>query len=112
MKIALTAAADGMNAPLNERFGRAPGFIVYDTDTQTHVFIDNQSADAAQGAGIKAAEIVAKAGATALVTGDCGPKAFAALKRAGIGIFSHKGGSVQNALDLFLAGKLKEISVA
>ena len=83
-KIAFSTSGEGLDAPLDTRFGRAPRFLVYDLDTGAFEVIDNrQSLNAAQGAGIQAAETVARSGAKALVTGHCGPKAFRVLRRPG-----------------------------
>lgn len=112
MKIAFTTSGIDMTAPMDPRFGRAAHFLVYDTDQGNYVVIDNDNVDAAQGAGIKAAETIVRAGATTLITGDCGPKAVNALKQANVAIFSGKDISVQNALDLFLANKLQTIAAA
>lgn len=109
MKIAITTTGDNMEAPLDPRFGRAFAYLIYDTEQKKASVVSNSGAEAAQGAGIKAAETVVKAGATVVITGDCGPKAFRALKQGGVKIFSAKGISVQSALDAFLSGQLKEI---
>ena len=42
MKIAITTSSNSLSEELNKTFGRAPGFLIYDTETQTHEFIDNQ----------------------------------------------------------------------
>jgi len=112
MKIAFTTTGQDLAAPMDLRFGRAAKFLVFDTDTKTSVLIDNTHADASQGAGIKAAETIVKAGATTLVTGDCGPKAFNALKQAGVKIYSAKAMTVADALEALLAQKLSEITSA
>ncbi len=80
MKIAFTTSGDNLEAPLDSRFGRAPKFLIYDSDEDTFTVIDNQqNLNAAQGAGIQSAETVARLGAESLVTGHCGPKAFRVL---------------------------------
>ncbi len=112
MKIAFATSGNDMTSPMDPRFGRAARFLVYDTDQKNFVVIDNDNVDATQGAGIKAAETIVKAGAKTLVTGDCGPKAVNALKQANVAIYSCKGTTVQNALDLFLANKLQQIAAA
>jgi predicted Fe-Mo cluster-binding NifX family protein len=109
MKIAFTTSGQDLNAPMDPRFGRAAKFLIYDTDRKSFAVIDNSNVDAAQGAGIKAAETIVKAGATVLVTGDCGPKAVNALKMAGVKIYSSKSASVAASLDAYLAEKLSEI---
>jgi predicted Fe-Mo cluster-binding NifX family protein len=86
--------------------------LIFDTETNDFVMIDNSHVAAAQGAGIKAAETVVKAGAAVLVSGECGPKAFTALKKAGVRIYSVKSMSVSAALDAYRAGKLQEAVAA
>ncbi len=113
MKIAFTVS-DGadMSARMDSRFGRAAKFLIYDTETKAFSVIDNAYAQAGQGAGLKAAETVVKAGAVVLVTGDCGPKAFQALKNAGVKVYSAKDVSVAGALEAFNEAKLAEIASA
>ena len=51
-------------------------------------------------------ESVAATGATALLTGNCGPKAFQVLGQAGITVYIKVGGKVRQAIDDLKAGKL------
>jgi predicted Fe-Mo cluster-binding NifX family protein len=109
MKIAITAQGKTLDAPVDPRFGRAPGFIVFDTDARTFEYIENtQNMQAAQGAGIQSGRRIADTGAGAVLTGHVGPKAFTTLQAAGVKIYSGVSGTVQNAVDQFLAGNLKE----
>jgi predicted Fe-Mo cluster-binding NifX family protein len=109
MKVAFTTSGSSLDSPLDTRFGRAPGFLVHDTDSGTSEFVDNQqSLNAAQGAGIQAAETVVRAGAKALVTGHCGPKAFRVLSAAGVKVYNTDQPTVAAALEAFKAGKLKQ----
>jgi predicted Fe-Mo cluster-binding NifX family protein len=109
MKIAFTTSGSDPSAPLDSRFGRAPKFLVFDLNAGSFEVVDNlQSVNAAQGAGIQAAETVVRSGAQALVTGHCGPKAFRALKAAGVKIFSTDAATVAEALAQYRAGKLAE----
>jgi predicted Fe-Mo cluster-binding NifX family protein len=97
---------------MDPRFGRAAHFLIFDTGTNDFILIDNANAAAVQGAGIKAAEAVVKAGAAVLISGECGPKAFGALKQAGVKIYPAKSMSVSGALEAFRAGKLTEAEAA
>jgi predicted Fe-Mo cluster-binding NifX family protein len=107
MKIVITAGGSTLDSPVDQRFGRASRFILFDTKTRDHTTIDNaQALDSAQGAGIQAAETVARAGAECLITGHCGPKAFRVLSAAGIKICTGAGGSVAEAIAAFESGKL------
>ena len=70
--------------------------------------IDNaQNLGAAQGAGIQSAETLLRAGADALVTGHCGPKAFRVLSAAGVAVYNTTVATVQEALNAYKAGKLE-----
>ncbi len=107
MKLAVTTTGKDMGAPFESRFGRAPGFIVYDLDNETFEAIDNSmNLNAVQGAGIQAAMNIVKSGATALITGHCGPKAFQVLSQAGIQIYNTEAQTVAQAIEFFVAGKL------
>jgi predicted Fe-Mo cluster-binding NifX family protein len=113
VKIAFTTSGNDPAAPLDSRFGRTPKFLVFDLDAGSFEIIDNlQSVNAAQGAGIQSAETVVRAGAKALITGHCGPKAFRALQAAGIKIFNTDAATVAEALERYKAGKLAEAGSA
>ncbi|MFO7607883.1 MAG: NifB/NifX family molybdenum-iron cluster-binding protein [Candidatus Krumholzibacteriia bacterium] len=113
MKIAFTAAGTDLTAPLDDRFGRAAGFLLYDLETGAAEAIGNeQSLTAAHGAGIQAAETVARAGAGALVTRHCGPKAFRVLTAAGITVFNTDAPTVAEALEHYQAGRLQPATAA
>ena len=108
MKVAFTTSGSSLDSPLDARFGRAPGFLVYDIDSGTSEFVDNQqSLNTAQGAGIQAAETVVRSGAKALVTGHCGPKAFRVLSAAGVKVYNADQPTVAAALEAFKTGTLK-----
>lgn len=113
MKIAFTMSGEDLDASLDSRFGRAPKFLIYDLDSDTFAVVDNeQSRSAAQGAGIQAAETVARTGAKCLVTGHCGPNAFRVLSAAGIRIFNTDAPTVAAALEQYHAGQLAEAKSA
>jgi len=113
MKIAFTTAAKTFDGELDGRFGRSPGFLIVDTATSQLQFIDNQqSLDSAQGAGIQAAQIVARAGAEAVVTRHCGPKAYKVLQAASIKVFNTDLPTVDAALKAIEDGTLQPASSA
>jgi predicted Fe-Mo cluster-binding NifX family protein len=113
MTIAVTTTGATLDAPLDARFGRAPCFIVYDLERNHCTVLDNTPhLDAAQGAGIQAAQAVARAGANAVITGHCGPKAFRVLAAAGITVYTCDAATVQDALARYRAGTLTPLSAA
>ncbi len=107
MKIAITTSGDSLSAPFEQRFGRAPKFLIYDTADESFVVIDNtQNLNAPQGAGIQAAQHVAQAGAEAVISGHCGPKAFRVLEAAGVAVYTANADTVVEALGQYVAGEL------
>ncbi|MBN1321268.1 MAG: NifB/NifX family molybdenum-iron cluster-binding protein [Thermoleophilia bacterium] len=108
MKIAITAAGPDLSSAVDQRFGRGRYLLIVDTPERTVQVIDNQAGmNAAQGAGIQAAQSVIDSGATVLISGHCGPKAFRALKAAGIEVHLTAGGTVDEVLSQFEEGKLE-----
>jgi predicted Fe-Mo cluster-binding NifX family protein len=113
MKIAVSAQGAGLDSPVDPRFGRARYFIVIDTETDGISAHDNTvNLNAIQGAGIQSAKNVADLGVRAVVTGNVGPKAFAALTAAGIEVYTGASGTVRYVLDAFRAGKLSRVEKA
>lgn len=113
MKIAFTTATTDLSATLDRRFGRAPGFLIVDTETGDTAYEPNeQNLNAAQGAGIQAAQNVASTGAKAIVTGHCGPKAFRILSASNIAIYNTEAATVQEALDLYKNDQLTRAECA
>jgi predicted Fe-Mo cluster-binding NifX family protein len=111
--IAFTTSGRDLGARLDSRFGRAAQFLVYDLDQNTYRLVDNQPGqDAAQGAGIQAAETMARLGVGGLVTGHCGPNAVRVLRAAGIAIYTTDVPTVADALEAFRAGTLARIDSA
>jgi predicted Fe-Mo cluster-binding NifX family protein len=68
--------------------------------------------NAVQGAGIQTGQNIANLGVEAVITGNVGPNAFKTLNAAGIEIFLAEAQTVQEAIDLFKARKLKEVDKA
>lgn len=108
MNVAFSATGSDLNSDLDQRFGRAKQFILIDTETNAATILENtQNMNAAQGAGIQSAQNVINAGADAVVTGNCGPKAFQVLQAAGVKIYhTQQHETVAEALRALLSGAL------
>jgi predicted Fe-Mo cluster-binding NifX family protein len=110
MKIVVTSSGKTVDSPVDPRFGRAAFFVVLDTETGAAEAHDNaQNLQAAQGAGVQAAQAVSRLGAQAVLTGHCGPKAFRTLKAAGIQVVVGASGTVQEAVEGYRKGNLKPV---
>ncbi len=106
MKIAVTSQGKDLGSQVDPRFGRAAGFIIYDTESGSFEYAGNeQNLSLPQGAGIQAAQNVAETGIEAVLTGHVGPKAFKALSHGRIKIYLGASGTVQQALDAFNKGE-------
>ncbi len=109
MKIAFSTSGQAPQALLDSRFGRCGRFLVYDLDTQSYALVENsQNLQAAQGAGIQAAEIVLNAGADVLISGHCGPKAYKVLRAGGVKVYNAETRAIEELLGLYQEGKLLE----
>lgn len=113
MKLAVTAGGPDLSSPLDARFGRARYLVLVDTPFRTVESVDNKAGvNAAEGAGIQAAQNVIDHKAEAVITGNCGPKAFRALAAAGITVYLAPNGTVSEAVDRFDRGQLLPANAA
>ena len=113
MKIAITAQGKELSSEIDLRFGRARWIIVIDSETGDFAAHDNVvNLNAVQGAGIQTGQNIANLDVEVVITGNVGPNAFKTLDTAGVKIFLAESQTVQQALDSFKAGKLKEINGA
>ncbi|MDP3425875.1 MAG: NifB/NifX family molybdenum-iron cluster-binding protein [Humidesulfovibrio sp.] len=106
--IAVTSEGPQLTDMVDPRFGRAAGFVVIDLATMAVSYVDNGGSQAlSQGAGIQAAENIAKAGAGVVLSGFVGPKAFQALSAGGIQVIQNvEGMTVGQAVDKYKRGEL------
>jgi predicted Fe-Mo cluster-binding NifX family protein len=107
--VAISSQGDNVSSQVDARFGRAPWFIIIDTERDGFQAVENnQNLNAPQGAGIQSAQTVANHGVNAVLTGHCGPKAFSVLARVGIKVYAGVEGTVSDAVEQFNAGALQE----
>jgi predicted Fe-Mo cluster-binding NifX family protein len=108
-KVAVSCESPSLDSQVDTRFGRAAGFLVVDPETMAFEYLDNGGSQTmAQGAGIQAAETVARSGAKIVLTGFVGPKAFQALSAAHIKIGQNLNGlTVKEAIERFKNGDVE-----
>lgn len=113
MKIAISSQGTEGNAPLDPRFGRARFFRVVDTETGQQTNVANaKEVDAVHGAGTHAAQTLARLGVQAVLTGHVGPKALSALQDVDIQVYAVNGGTTEQAVQDFLAGRFRALTQA
>lgn len=110
MKVAVCSTGDTLDSPTDPRFGRCAHFVVVDTVTFDAAPADNPGVLCAQGAGIQAAQVISSLGVSAVIAGNLGPNAHQALSEAGVAVYACAGETVRNAVNLFNAGALQEIT--
>ena len=106
MKIAIPVDENNIQSNVCKSFGRAPFFLIYDTETQESNFLNNSAAFSSGGAGIKAAQTIIDNKADALLTPQCGGNAAEVFQAAGTKIFKTQSDSIQENIDAFLDQKL------
>ncbi|VGO22385.1 NifB/NifX family molybdenum-iron cluster-binding protein [Pontiella sulfatireligans] len=108
MKIAITTAGTNLESKVDSRFGRAPQFLIYHTETGVFYMKENsQNLNAAQGAGIQSAIHIKEEMVDCVITGNCGPKAYATLDAAGIKVYTCiADASVSEAIEMLKQGQL------
>jgi len=109
MKIGISATDNNLNAQVDQRFGRCRYFLIIDTKTMDFDVISNESSMATGGAGIQAAQTIAKAGVESVITGNMGPNAFQTLSAAKIKVFTGANGSIKEVIEQYKKGNLKNI---
>jgi len=113
MRIAITTQGEGLSAEVDSRFGRAPRFLIVDTETMTSQMIQNsQSLDLPRGAGIQSAQNVLPHKPDVVLTGNCGPKAFRVLQAAGIKVVIGVTGKIGDAVKDYMDGKYQAATEA
>jgi predicted Fe-Mo cluster-binding NifX family protein len=112
MKVAITAGGEELNSPVDRVFGRARWFVITDPDGGNAEVLENsQNVNAAQGAGIQAAQQIANQSVDVVLIGNVGPNAFSALDAASIKVFQFESDvlTVRDALTAWKEGRLQEV---
>lgn len=107
-EIALTVESPHLDAEIEPRFGRADWILFVHPETMVWKAEANPGRNARGGAGIRAAQFLGEENASAVISGDFGPKAQSALKAAGVLMYrceSHM--TAREAVELYRSGKLR-----
>ena len=109
MKVAVSASGKELTSQLDPRFGRCAHFVILDTTDMSHEIIANDSATLSGGAGIQSAQLLVSKGVKAVITGNCGPNAAAALLASGIELYTGQEGPVRDAFERYQKGDLTPV---
>jgi len=112
MKLCVTSTGNNLDAKVDFHFGRAPYFLIVNTDTMAFDVVKNTAQVTGMGAGVSAAQMILDKSAAAVLTGVIGPHAFHALKVAYVDIYEGLSGSdtVREAVERFKKGEYHEVT--
>lgn len=109
MIIAISATGPDPDGIMESRFGRAAGFVMFDTESGKYSYADNsENSQLPHAAGIQTAQVLADLGASAIISGSFGPKAAQALGAGGIRMVAFEGGTVRQAVEKLLSEGLQD----
>lgn len=109
MIIGISATGKTLESMMDQRFGRAPYFILIDINTMDYEVIDNGANAPTGGAGITSAQMIADKGVGAIITGNIGPNAMNVLRAAQIDIFRGYSVTVKDNFDKYKKGLLEQL---
>ena len=112
MKILFSAQGDSSKSMVDQRFGRAAFYVIYDDEKDTYEAIENLGKHENSGAGVKASQFVIEQGAEVVITGSLGPKAFMIIQDAGIRGFKNFNGTIEEVLAAYKNNELEELTAA
>lgn len=112
MIIAIPLNEQSLEAGICQSFGRAPCFLIYDSEHKKNHFLVNEAVESRDGAGVRASQTIVDQRVDVLLTPRCGANAASILKAAQVSIYRTMGDSVQANLDAFRRGELVQIKQA
>ena len=113
MIVAIPTSGKNMDSRVDSRFGRAVGFILYDTEKRSCKHVENRLDELAlEGAGVQAARFLLREKVEAVITGHCGPKAFLLFSEAGVPVYSGVNCSIAESLEALASDKLSALNSA
>lgn len=106
MIIAIPIDENKVSSNVCPSFGRAPYFLIQDTDTNESNIIENIGSSSPGGAGIKAAQVIIDNKVEALIVPRLGDNAADVLKAAEIKIYRSGEGSAEDNIKALIDGGL------
>ena len=108
MRLGVSSQETNMDSKVDPYFGRAKSLILIDPESREFTAYDNtQNLNAVQGTGIQAVQNVVSLGAIAVITGNVGVRALAALQAGNVKRYIGANGSVSDAVERSRDGRLR-----
>jgi len=110
-KVAICASGDSPNAKVADHFARCSFFWVWDAADQSFEIVPNQDTSTGHGAGLHAIRRLTSEGVGIIITRQIGSRAFFAMQRLGIKIYSDQDQSgVDDCFQKYLKDQLEELA--
>ncbi len=110
MIIGIPVDKSTMEANVSSHFGRTEFFLIWNTEDEKPLFINNDAMNAQGGAGIKAAQVLVDNKVNAIISPRLGQNAFDVINGAGIEIYASEGTSLKENLDKLNSGSLSPLN--
>lgn len=107
MKIAIALEENRYEAKVDRRVGRAPYFILIDTDSNDYTIVENEAKDEVTGAGLKVVRNLIKYGVDILIAGEVEPKAAVVIEEFELPVY--KLGDLESVSEVLEAYKDKKL---
>jgi len=112
MRVAISSTGNTLESESSSMFGRCPYYLVVDTETMEFEALSNPAVNASGGAGVRASQFVLEQEVGAVLTGRVGPNAMKVFNSADTEIYKTEGGSVEEEVNKYKAGKLEQLTSA
>lgn len=110
MKIAIPVNEKNIKSGVCPSFGRAPYYLIYDSEKQSSEFIDNAAAQSAGGAGIRAAQTLADMGVKIIIAPRYGENAAQILAACNITVYRNIIGTAEENIKAYKENKLSVLA--
>ncbi|MFA5449771.1 MAG: NifB/NifX family molybdenum-iron cluster-binding protein [Clostridia bacterium] len=108
MRVAIPINQRDIKSEVYPSFGRAPYYLMYETNDRTSIFLDNTAALSAGGAGIKAAQLLLDNDVKVIIAPRYGENAAKVLADANVVVYKNIVGSAEDNIKAY---ENKELNV-
>ncbi len=106
MKIAFPVNEKSIEADIYDSFGRAPYFVIYNTNSKEIEYLDHRAVVAQGAGGIRAAQVLADQGIKVIITQQCGENAEKLLRKSEVLIYKARSASIYDNINAYLNDQL------
>lgn len=112
MKVLVSSTGSEIESPVSPVFGRAPYYLLVDTEDMSSQSYINPATAQSSGAGVEASQFVLEKEPDVVISSNIGPNAYRVLQAAEVPCFNVEGGSVKEAVEAFSREELSLLGQA